>query len=177
MSVAVFFPSLMGVGILISGTLLVSDWMRRMLPQGRIRKQHNVVVGIYGSIADAVDAAGYHLEEPWFLRRGLRRRLTYLATAVALLAVGVTSMWIGVEFYNDPKGLFHRSPWATGLGYGIGSAALVAAAVSLTIAVVYRSLPRFMLKLIEKTFVGRIVLPTQADHDAALEQVERGDLT
>ena len=177
MSVAVFFPSLMGVGILISGTLLVSDWMRRMLPQGRIRKQHNVVVGIYGSIADAVDAAGYHLEEPWFLRRGLRRRLTYLAAAAALGVVGALSMWIGVEFYNDPKGLFYRSPWATGLGYGVGSAAVVAAAVSLAIGVVYQSLPRFMKTLVEETYVGRIVLPTQADHDAALDRVERGEPT
>ena len=173
MTLAVFVPSLMGVGILISGALLVSDWMRRMLPHGRIRKQHNVVVGIYGSIADAVDAAGYHLDEPWFLRRGLRNRSTYFGAAAVLMVLGLTSMWIGVEFFNDPKGLFFRSPWATGLGYGVGAAALAAATISLVIGAVYRALPRFMKRLVEETSVGRIILPTPADHDAALENLEK----
>ena len=81
MTLAVFFPSLMGVGILISGALLISDWVRRVLPKGAVRREHNVIVGIYGSISDAIDAAGYHLEEPWFLHRGLRRRWVYLAIA------------------------------------------------------------------------------------------------
>ncbi len=72
MTLAVFFPSLMGVGILVSGALLISDSIRRLFPQGSLRRKHNVVVGTYGAVADAVDAAGYHLAEPWFLGRGLR---------------------------------------------------------------------------------------------------------
>lgn len=173
MTLAVFFPSLMGVGILVSGALLVSDWMRRVLPHGRIRKQHNVVIGIYGSIADAVDAAGYRLEEPWFLRRGLRSRSIYFGVATVLLTLGMASMWIGVEFFNDQKGLFYRSPWATGLGYGIGGAALAGAALSLAIGVVYQALPGFMKRLVRETSLGKIILPTQADHDAALENIEK----
>ena len=78
MTRAVFFPSLMGVGILISGALLISDWLRRLLPYGALRRRHNVIVGTYGAIADAVGAAGYHLKEPWFLKRGLRRRWSYI---------------------------------------------------------------------------------------------------
>jgi len=173
MTFAVFFPSLMGVGILISGALLVSDWMRKMLPHGRIRKRHNVVIGIYGSIADAVEAAGYRLDEPWFLSRGLRRRWIYIAIAATLTAVGITSIWAGVEFFNDSKGLFYRSPWATGLGYGVGAAAFCGAALCLTIGVVYRALPKPLRRLVEETSLGKIILPTQADHDAALNNLEK----
>ncbi len=173
MIVAVFFPSLMGVGILISGALLIADWMRKVLPNGRIRKQHNVVVGIYGSISDAIDAAGYRLEEPWFLRRDLRHRSTYFGWAAVLLLLGGASMWIGVQFFDDPKGLFYRSPWATGLGYGIGAAAVLAGLTSAVLGVAYRSLPVPMRRLIEETSLGRIVLPTQDDHDAALDNLEK----
>lgn len=170
---AVFFPSLMGVGILISGALLISDWIKRMLPQGRIHKQHDVVVGIYGSITDAVDAAGYRLPEPWFLRRGLRNRSTYLAIAAGLVALGLLSMWSGVQFYEDPKGLFYRSPWATGIGYGFGAAVWGAAVLCLTIGLGYNRLPRPLRRLVEETTLGRIALPTQADHDAALQAIEK----
>ena len=72
------------VGILISGALLISDWVRRLLPQGSLRRKHHVVIGTYGAIAETVDAAGYHLEEPWFLSRGLRERRTYLLLACGL---------------------------------------------------------------------------------------------
>ena len=59
MTIGVFFPSLMGVGIIISGTLLVSDWLRKLFPKGSVRRKHNVVVGTYGAVGDAIDAARY----------------------------------------------------------------------------------------------------------------------
>ena len=95
MTVAVFFPSLMGVGILVSGALLISDWVRRLLPQGSLRRKHHVIIGTYGSIAETVDAAGYHLEEPWFLKRGLRERSTYLMLAVGSTVAAVASSGAG----------------------------------------------------------------------------------
>lgn len=173
MIVAVFFPSLMGVGILISGALLISDWLRRLLPHGRLRRKHNVIVGTYGAIADAVDAAGYHLEEPWFLGRGLRNRWSYLALAGFLALLGAGSMWAGRAFYTDPLGLFFRSPWATGIGYGVGAALLLAATLCLVIGIVYRSLPGFMTPIIEDTSLGRFVLPTNEDQHAALHNVDK----
>ena len=120
MIVAVFFPSLMGVGIIISGTLLVSDWVRTLLPKGSLRRKHNVVVGTYGVVGDAVDAAGYHLSEPWFINRGLRQRSTYLVITAVTIAGGIGAIWSGLLFFDDPLGLFYRSPWAIGIGYGVG---------------------------------------------------------
>ena len=173
MIIAVFFPSLMGVGILISGALLISDWIRKLFPQGHLRREHNVVVGTYGSVADAVDAAGYRLQEPWFLRRGLRERSTYLFWAALLALAGAASIWVGIEFFRDPLGLFYESPWAIGLGYGFGAAFIVAALLCLSVAITYRSTPRLLMRLVTDTALGRIILPTDKDHERALNNVEK----
>lgn len=173
MTVAVFFPSLMGVGIIISGTLLVSDWLRRLFPKSNVRRKHNVVVGTYGAVGDAIDAAGYHLREPWFINRGLRSRGTYLTTAVVNSLAALLSMWTGRRLFDDPLGLFYRSPWAVGIGYGVGAALLALGLLCLVIAVVYRSLPRPLLYLVEQTSLGRIVLPTEADHAAAIDNIAK----
>lgn len=173
MTVAVFFPSLMGVGILVSGALLISDWVRRLFPQGSIRRKHNVVVGTYGAVADAIDAAGYHLEEPWFLGRGLRNRSTYLTSSAVLWLAGVASMWVGREFFDDPLGLFYKSPWAIGIGYGVGAALMTVAAVCLFVAITYEATPRPVMYLVTETSLGRIILPTDEDHEAALNKIEK----
>ncbi len=173
MTLAVFFPSLMGVGILISGALLLSDWVRRLLPRGTVRRKHHVVVGTYGAIAETVDAAGYHLAEPWFLTRGLRERRTYLLTAVVLAAGGVGAIWGGLLFFDDPLGLFYRSPWAVGIGYGVGAGLLLLALLCAFLGVAYRSTPRFMMRLVTDTSLGRIILPTEEDHAAALDNLAK----
>jgi hypothetical protein len=173
MMIGVFFPSLMGVGIIISGTLLVSDWLRRLFPKSNVRRKHNVVVGTYGAVSDAVDAAGYHLSEPWFINRGLRKRSTYLlAAAIAFLGAGLC-IWSGHRFFDDPLGLFYRSPWAMGIGYGVGAALILLALLLIAIAGIYRSLPRPLLYLVEQTSLGRIVLPTGADHAAAIDNIAK----
>ena len=171
--IAVFFPSLMGVGIIISGTLLVSDWLRRLFPKGNLRRKHSVVVGTYGAVGDAVDAAGYHLHAPWFINRGLRKRTTYLIAVVLASLAAWLSIWTGNRFFDDPRGLFYRSPWAVGIGYGVGAALLALALLCLIIAIVYQSLPRPVRYLIEQTSLGRIVLPTDADHAAAIDNIAK----
>lgn len=170
---AVFFPSLMGVGIIISGTLLVSDWLRKLFPKGHVRRQHNVVVGTYGAVGDAIEAAGYHLADPWFINRGLRRRTTYAGLMAGLTLCGVLSIWVGLRFYDDPLGLFYRSPWAIGIGYGVAAALFSLAVICLAIAITYRSLPRPLAYLVRETTLGRIVLPSRADHEAAIQQVAK----
>ncbi|MCP4308080.1 MAG: hypothetical protein GY788_25040 [bacterium] len=173
MTLAVFFPSLMGVGILISGALLISDGLRRLFPKGSLRRKHNVVVGTYGAVGDAVDAAGYRLEEPWFVRRGLRTRIAYIIAAIVLVAAGILSALVGERFFDDPLGVFYESPWAIGLGYGFGTAFWLLALLCLTIAALYRSPPRLIMRLVNETSLGRIVLPTDADHRKAVHNIER----
>ena len=171
--IAVFFPSLMGIGIIISGTLLISDWLRRLLPTRNIRRKHNVVVGTFGVVEDAIEAAGYHLETPWFINRWLRPRTTYLAIATTSIILGLISIWAGLRLYDDPLGLFYRSPWATGIGYGVAAGLLLVAAICLLLVLGYRSPPRPLAYLVRETTLGRIVLPDQPDHDAALTQLEK----
>lgn len=173
MITAVFFPSLMGVGIIVSGALLISDWMRRLFPQSRLRRQHSVVVGTYGAIADAIGAAGYRLVEPRFLNREPRPRRTYLAAAVFFGLVANASLQGGLAFYNDGRGIFFRNPWAIGIGYGVAAAALAVAIVCLFLAIWHRPLPRTLQRLVETTSFGRYVLPSGSDQVAALANIER----
>lgn len=173
MTLAVFFPSLMGVGILVSGALLISDWVRRLLPQGQIRRQHNVVAGTYGAVTDAIDAAGYRLAEPWFLHRGLRHRRTYVLIALVAVIVGAVAVSGGLAFYDDPRGLFYKSPWVIGIGYGVGAAGALLGIFCLTIVVLYNHLPRLIRRVVEETTLGRFVLPSPSDHVAALSNIER----
>ncbi len=169
----VFFPSLMGIGILVSGALLISDWVTRLLPHGNMRRRHNVVVGTYGAINDAIEAAGYHVREPWFLRRGLRNRLTYFALALIAFSAATSSVAIGEELFEDQLGVFFESPWAIGLGYGIGSALVVFALLCLVIGVGYTGLPRPLMRLVRETQLGRIVLPTDADRWEAVHNSDK----
>lgn len=173
MMLAVFFPSLMGVGILVSGALLISDWVRRLLPQGQLRRQHDVVVGTHGAVTDAVAAAGYGLKEPWFLHRGLRSRRTYVIVAVAALLIGVAAVWGGLAFYQDSKGLFFESPWVIGIGYGVGAAGALLGVFCLVIAGLYNHLPTPIRWLVQETSLGRFVLPSPAEQTAAFINIER----
>jgi hypothetical protein len=173
MIVAVFFPSLMGVGIIVSGALLVSDWLRRLLPHGGLRRHHDVVVGTYGTIGGAVNAAGYRLAEPWFLERGVRRRSTYVMLGAGLLLAGVATMWAGIQLYTDPLGFFFDNRWVVGIGYAVGGVLVLDATLCLTIALMHRSLPRGLHRLVATTSLGRIVLPTDADRAAALDNIAK----
>lgn len=173
MTFGVFFPSLMGVGILVSGALLISDWVSRLFPHSNMRRRHNVVVGTYGAINDAIEAAGYHVAEPWFLRRGLRNRLTYFALAVLSFSLATGSAAIGEELFEDQLGVFFKSPWAIGLGYGIGAALVLFALLCLIIGLGYSRLPRPLMRLVRETPLGRIVLPTDADHWEAVNNVQK----
>ena len=173
MTVCVFFPSLMGVGILVSGALLISDWLRRLFPQSNLRRKHNVVVGTYGAIGDAVDAAGYRLTEPWFIRRGLRSRATYAGIVAVIFVAGLASVRAGDKLFDDPLGVFYKSPWAIGIGYGVGTALFAFAALCLAICLIYASLPKPLMRLVSETSLGRIVLPTEADHQQAVHNIEK----
>ena len=173
MTFAVFFPSLMGVGIIVSGTLLLSDWLRRLFPQVRLRREHAVAAGAYGAITDALAAAGYHLAEPGFLRRGLRHRSTYVAVAIAGALLAAASVRSGLALHNDPRVLL-ESPWAVGIAYGLGGAAAVLSVTGLVIAIWYRRLPRLLRGLVEATSLGRYNLPTATDQTTSLSKIEKG---
>lgn len=173
MMLAVFFPSLMGVGIIVSGALLISDWLRRLLPHSGLRRHHNVVVGAFGTVSGAVNAAGYHLPEPWFLERGLRRRSTYVLLCIALGLAGAGAIWAGIRLDANLSGFLSEDWWMIGIGGAVGGVLLLDAVICLTIAMRYGSLPDVVRRLVATTSLGRIVLPTDADRAAALDNIAK----
>lgn len=173
MTLAVFFPSLMGIGIIVSGALLLSDQIRSLFPSSGRRRRHRIVVGTYGAIGNAVEAAGYRLDPPWFVNRDRRSRAAYVAIAAAMIVGAILSIWSGHRLFDDPLGVFYRSPWAVGIGYGIAAAFFLIAVLHALVAIAYRAPPRPLRYLIHQTTLGRIVLPTSADHDAAIAHIEK----
>ncbi len=163
MTLAVFFPSLMGFGILVSGALLISDVVHRMLPNQGRRRRHRLAVGTHGVVARAAHVAGTRLEPPSFLTRTLRSRWAY-ATALLIAAAGAGVVLVsGLAAHGDPKGLFYDSPWIFGLSIGFGAAFALTALLALTMAVVYRHVPRPLRWLVRTTVVGRLRVPEATD--------------
>lgn len=172
MVLAVFFPSLMGFGILVSGALLVSDAVQKLLPHEGRRRRRQVAVGAYGVVARAARAADRSLPEAGFLRRSLRPRLQYLG--VALLSLG--AIWLivvaGVEAYDDVKGVFYSSPWIAGLTVGFAIVAGLVAVIALALALLHRRLPPGVAWVVERTVVGRLRIPEAEDAITAVLREE-----
>lgn len=160
MILAVFFPSLMGFGILVSGALLLADVVNRMLPHRGRRRRHRVVAGAYGIVARAAGATGRSLASPAFLVREFRSRPSYLAAAVLLSGAAVIAIVSGLAAHGDVRGVFYRSPWAFGLGVGFGSAFGVLAAVALVLAIGHRRLPRWVHWVVGNSLLGRLRVPS-----------------
>ncbi len=172
MVLAVFFPSLMGFGILVSGALLVSDAVQKLLPHQGRRRRRRAAIGAYGLVAEAARAAGRSLPDAGFLRRSLRPRSQYLG--VALLSLG--AIWLivvaGVEAYDDVKGVFYASPWIAGLTIGFAIAFSLVAVAALALAMLRRRLPRGVEWVVERTVVGRLRIPPAEDAITAVLREE-----
>jgi hypothetical protein len=167
----VFVPSLMGIGIIVSAALLISDGIRRLIPRRRLEHRHRVAVGTFVVVERAARAAGRALEPPSFLQRGLRSRAGYLVLGATLVAVGSAAIGIGISAYRDPLGVFFASPWALGLGWGIGSLAMLSGLVAFVLAVVHRQLPAPFQGIVTATWYGRLVVPDRQQRRAALRRV------
>ena len=91
MVLAVFFPSLMGVGIIASGAVLLSDLVLRLLPNRGMRRSRRVALGAYGVVAAAAAAAGRTVRRSELLDRVPRRRTVYgmLAASAAIYFVAI----------------------------------------------------------------------------------------
>ncbi len=159
MTFAVFFPSLMGFGILVSGALLVADVVHRLLPNGGRRRRYRVVVGAYGVVARTARAAGRELARPTFLVREFRSRFAYAAGAVLLGGAAVLALSSGLAAHADVRGVFYESPWAYGLGIGIGIGFGLLAVAALVLAVGHRKLPSWAHRVVGNSPLGRLRVP------------------
>ncbi len=156
---AVFFPALMGIGILASGALLLADLVRRLMPNRGQRRRYRIAVGTYGVIASTADAAGIRLEPPPFLTRQRRNRMTYALVAALAIGLGIAALTAGLAAYRDALGVFYRSPWAMGLGIGGFAGLLLIAAVALALLAAGDPGPRPLTWIVEHSPYGRITVP------------------
>lgn len=163
MILGVFFPSLMGFGILVSGALLLAEVVNRLLPHRGRRRRHRIAVGAYGIVAQAAAVTGRRLAVPGFLVREFRSRATYLAAAFVLGVGSLTALTSGLAAYRDVRGVFYHSPWAYGLGVGFGVALGLLALGALVLAVGHHRLPRWVHRVVGQSALGRLrVLPRGA---------------
>ena len=155
----VFFPALMGAGILVSGIVLLSDVVRRLMPNRGQRRRYRVALGTYGVVARVAVTVGIEMDPPEFLTRRLRARWVYLLTAVLSISAGAAALWAGIDAFEDSLGVFYRSPWAIGLGVGFFVALLLVAAMALTLAMVRSSRSPAINWVVVHSPYGRISVP------------------
>lgn len=130
-----------------------------------------------GTLLDAARGGGIcarrHVarDPPWYLERDYRRRSTYALATVVCAIAGSLAVRAGWAAYNDPLGLFYRSPWASGTGLVIGIEFFLTGVVCLALAVLHRHSPSPLQRLVASTLFGGLVIPSPADHDAAFKPI------
>jgi hypothetical protein len=166
----VFFPALMGAGILVSGVILLSDVVRRLMPNRGQGRRYRVAMGTYGVIARTASTVGVRIDPPEFLTRRLRPRSAYAVTAAACIGVGSVALWAGIDAFEDSLGVFYRSPWAIGLGVGIFVACGMVAAMALMLTVVRSSRSAAINWVVEHSPYGRISVPQRVPVDPGIRK-------
>jgi hypothetical protein len=156
MILGVFFPSLMGVGILASGALLVADQVRKLIPNRGIRRQHRVATGAFGVVAAAAGAAGRRVARSDLLDREPRSAVAYAAISSVVAAVGLAVVLSCRSAYLDPIGPFHDSPWMIGIGWAAGIASGALALVATALAMTRSNPPGLLSRIVRSTGFGRL---------------------
>lgn len=163
----VFVPALMGVGMIVSGVLVLADWLQRLLPSGRLRRRQEISNGAKGVVVGVAAAAGYEVVGPDFRQREWRPRWVYLAATVLFAMLGAIALAAGLYAYNDDAGLLYRNPWMVGLGVGTASVLGLLALQLLFFAIVHRRSFRAAHVLVETTWFGGLKPPPSRPGDFA----------
>lgn len=171
----VFVPALMGVGMILSGILVIADWVQNLLPNGRIRRKQQVATGAKGVVVSVAQAAGHDVAGPDFRQREWRPRWAYFIAVFVFIAVGASALTAGLLAFNDDAGLFYRNPWMVGLGVGTASVLGLVSMQLLFFAIVYRRSFRAAHVLVQTTWFGRLKLPPTepAEFARTLRLIER----
>lgn len=177
MTLAVFFPALMGVGILVSGAVLLSDYVRRLLPSRGRHRLHRITVGAYGVVASAAQAAGMAVTIPDLVSRERRPRWVYAAATLASLLAALLVVTSTMAAHADVRGVFYRSGWMVAVAVGVGGALIATAGVLAAITALYRRLPRPFAWIVRRSPVGRLYIPHRLDEPLAVAARDQGART
>lgn len=165
MMIGVFVPSLMGVGILVSGAILLGDLVRRHLPQGGLRRRHRVAMGTFAVVSEAGSWVERSVSAGDLLDRAPRHRSTYAAWALACAIAGVIVPAGLMAAHRDELGLFHESPWMIGLSIAAAIVAGVLLVVIVAVGILAGQPVPPIAWLVAHTPIGRLQVPDPLPFD------------
>jgi hypothetical protein len=158
---AVFFPALMAVGILVSGAMIVGDWVSALLPSREARRRQVVTRRALALVRRIAATTGSEVVALPIAARVARARRFYLVVAVVCASLGALAVRYGEVLYQDPLGWLRDNPWTLALGYGFGGTLLVIGVITLVPAAVTLQSGRVVRALVEHTWLGKPALPPQ----------------
>lgn len=146
-SLNVFVPGVMGAGILVSIGILISDAVRRLGGGSGPQRQASIVAGsVVQEFAQSVHAQAVMV-------RGLRSRLTYAISAVALIGIGVYGL-VG-SFWNfvNPvdSGWVEDIAWVWALSTVAALTLIALGALTGLLALGYPAVPWYAYPLLART--------------------------
>jgi hypothetical protein len=161
MTLAVFVPALMAVGLLVSATIVVADWVSGLFPSRSVWRKQQVARDALGSVSRIAASVDTDLRTLDIRRRVRRARMVYVGAAIVFSVLGVIVVRFGEDLYEQPLDLLYDNPWSLAIGYGVGGFLLVVAAVSLIPAVVTFQRGRVVRALVEHTWLGKPASPPE----------------
>jgi hypothetical protein len=155
----VFLPALMGVGILVSGLVLIMEWARRLVPNAGVRRRIRVVRATHRVTAGIAETIGVNVGEVRFLHRVARSRWTYLAWGSVTAAVALFLVFLAMDTYDDAASLLYENPWMPGLAVVVGIVLGPLALLMLAPGLLYQKRPRTVEWIVRSTWLGRAEVP------------------
>ena len=165
----VFVPSLIGVGILVSGAILLVDLLRRYLPQGGLRRRHDVAMGAFHVVEEAARWSGRTVSAGELLERAPRNRLTYMAWGTVCAVGAIAAPHAFIAAYHDELGLFDESVWMVVLSLAAAIGLGIAAVILFAVAVLASSSHGPIRWLVTNTVIGRLQVPDPLPFEHAPE--------
>lgn len=156
---ALFLPAFMAVGILVSGAIIVADWLSGMLPAREARRRQAVTRNALAVVCRVAASIGAEVRPLPLARRVSRARRFYVVAAAVFAAVGAITVWLGVDVYQDPLSWLGGNPWALAMGFGIGGTLLVIGVAAVIPAVASLRSGQVVRSLVERTWLGRPAMP------------------
>lgn len=158
----VFVPGLMGAGILLSAVILVSDGVRKLLPNRGVRRRLKVVLAVRRIVVDVAEAAGIDVEERNLVRRERRPAAVYLLVAFVALPLAVLVARWGFNAYSSSGSALEGNAMA--IFYGMVGALAVGlpGLVSLWLSMPRLRPPQAVNWLVRRTPFGRLSAPPES---------------